>query len=84
MIILSYGKRSFSLEGRVKNPISNERIPTRPKNMAKQRTTLDVAESVPVMPREDPTVNSADALSNNSALTDNVGSSKIKINESRP
>ena len=52
-------------------------IPTRPRNMAVESTILDAVDNCSVMPNDDPTVNSAEIVSN---IIDFGGSSGSRSN----
>ena len=68
-------------------PISIEMIPTRPRNIAAESTILDAVDSCSVMPSDDPTVNSAEIVSNMSDFGGSPGSRSnivvVKINSEK-
>ena len=63
MMMCSFGKEQPFAPRWPNNPIRIESSPTRPKNIAIQRTNFDSPESTGVNPRDEPTVNRADITS---------------------
>ena len=57
MMMCSFGKEQPFAPRWPNNPIRIESSPTRPKNIAIQRTNFDSPESTGVNPRDEPTVN---------------------------
>jgi hypothetical protein len=62
-------------------PIRIDNMPTRPINIAEHKRTLEASQRSAVMPSDDPTVNSAEQLSNRSAFVGKFGSNTSKIME---
>ena len=81
MMMCSFGKEQPFAPRWPNNPIRIESSPTRPKNIAIQRTNFDSPESTGVNPRDEPTVNRADITSKMMLLIGCPGSRRIRIKE---
>ena len=62
--------------------MSSEMMPTRPRNIADISTAFDAVDSIGVTPSDEPTVNSADEVSNRRLLAGRCGSRSRMMSES--
>ena len=81
MIIESEGKAAVLSWRRPASPTRSDIMPTLPRNMAVLSRISDESERAEVTPSEDPTVNSAEQLSNSNSRVGSSGSSSSRVME---